>query len=61
MKVEFSLRLPGKHETLPVIEMDCAPRMGELVILDGGDSPVHEVHQVMHDVKRNIVCVLLRV
>lgn len=60
MKIEFSLRIPGQHETLPVVELDAVPREGETVLLKEGDS-AHYVHSVMHDAARNIVCVLLRV
>lgn len=60
MKVEFSLRIPGQHQTLPPVELDSAPRVGERVLLKGGDEAL-PVHEVMHDVARGIVCVLLRV
>lgn len=59
MKVEFSLRIPGQRETLPVVKMDCVPRVGELVALKGGAT--HEVHSVTHDIERGVVCILLRV
>jgi hypothetical protein len=60
MKIEFTLRIPGKHTTLPIVELDAVPRVGEDVILSD-DEACHEVHRVTHDTVRNVVCVLLRV
>lgn len=59
MEIEFIMRDPGNHKALPIKTLDCCPREGELVTLDGDVS--YYVHQVTHDVSRGVVSILLRV
>lgn len=60
MKIEFVLRTPGNHKRVATKDLDCVPRVGELVVL-GDDASSHYVHQVTHFIERNYVSVLLTV